>query len=80
MIVEAIGGSSDHIITTTNSTAADTVVPVSTMSQQLGPNVVFVNTSGGSGGVPLQVQQIIQQAQQQVRYIHFICDTRNLSS
>ena len=40
--------------------------PVSTMSQQLGPNVVFVNTSGGSG-VPLQVQQIIQQAQQQVR-------------
>ena len=39
--------------------------PVSTMSQQLGPNVVFVNTSGGSG-VPLQVQQIIQQAQQQV--------------
>ena len=79
VIVEAIGGSSDHIITTTNSTAADTVVPVSTMSQQLGPNVVFVNTSGGSGGVPLQVQQIIQQAQQQVRYIHF-CDTRNLSS
>ena len=35
------------------------------MSQQLGPNVVFVNTSGSSG-VPLQVQQIIQQAQQQV--------------
>lgn len=40
-------------------------LPVSTMSQQLGPNVVFVNSSGGSG-VPLQVQQIIQQAQQQV--------------
>ena len=62
VIVEAIAGSaSDH---TANSSAAD-AVPVSTMSQQLGPNVVFVNTSG-SGGVPLQVQQIIQQAQQQV--------------
>jgi hypothetical protein len=61
VIVEAIAGSaSDH---TANSSAAD-AVPVSTMSQQLGPNVVFVNTSG-SGGVPLQVQQIIQQAQQQ---------------
>ena len=41
--------------------------PVTTMSQPLGPNVVFVNTSGGSG-VPLQVQQIIQQAQQQVSF------------
>ena len=39
--------------------------PVTAMSQSLGPNVVFVNTSGGSG-LPLQVQQIIQQAQQQV--------------
>ena len=44
--------------------------PITTMSQQLGPNVVFVNTSGGSG-VPLQVQQIIQQAQQQVWNLTF---------
>ena len=49
----------------TNGTSS--VTPVSTMSsQQLGPNVVFVNSTGGSG-VPLQVQQIIQQAQQQVK-------------
>ena len=50
----------------TNGTTS--VTPVSTMSSQsLGPNVVFVNSAGG-GGVPLQVQQIIQQAQQQVRF------------
>jgi hypothetical protein len=30
----------------------------------MGPNVVLVNTSGGSGGVPFHVQQILQQAQQ----------------
>ena len=49
----------------TNGTSS--ITPVSTMSsQQLGPNVVFVNSTGGSG-VPLQVQQIIQQAQQQVK-------------
>ena len=44
------------------------VTPISTMSSQhLGPNVVYVNSTGGSG-VPLQIQQIIQQAQQQVRF------------
>lgn len=33
----------------------------------LGPNVVLVNNAGiGGGGVPLQVQQILQQAQHQV--------------
>ena len=63
VIVEAIGGSASADHHSVNS--ADISVPVSTMSQQLGPNVVFVNTSG-SAGVPLQVQQIIQQAQQQV--------------
>ena len=64
VIVETI----DHIISTASADSANSLVtqqPISTMAQQLGPNVVFVNTSGGSG-VPLQVQQIIQQAQQQV--------------
>lgn len=59
------------IVETIDSTEANgqqaSSLPITTMSQQLGPNVVFVNTSGG-GGVPLQVQQIIQQAQQQVRF------------
>ena len=33
----------------------------------LGPNVVLVNNTGiGGSGVPLQVQQILQQAQHQV--------------
>ena len=42
-------------------------------SHNLGPNVVLVNNSsssggmGGGAGVPLQVQQILQQAQNQVR-------------
>lgn len=59
------------IVETIDSTEANgggqqaSSLPITTMSQHLGPNVVFVNTSGGSG-VPLQVQQIIQQAQQQV--------------
>ena len=58
VIVENINPSEPGTINTSN-------LPITTMSQHLGPNVVFVNTSGGSG-VPLQVQQIIQQAQQQV--------------
>ena len=47
-------------------------IPMSTVaSSTLGHNVVFVNTSTGtftsnSHGVPIQVQQIIQQAQNQV--------------
>lgn len=47
-------------------------IPMSTVSSStLGHNVVFVNTSTGtftsnSHGVPIQVQQIIQQAQNQV--------------
>jgi len=57
VIVENINPSEPGTINTSN-------LPITTMSQHLGPNVVFVNTSGGSG-VPLQVQQIIQQAQQQ---------------
>ena len=65
VIVEAIGGSAVSADHHSVNSVADISVPVSTMSQQLGPNVVFVNTSGSSG-VPLQVQQIIQQAQQQV--------------
>lgn len=64
VIVEAIGGSAVSADHHSVNSVADISVPVSTMSQQLGPNVVFVNTSGSSG-VPLQVQQIIQQAQQQ---------------
>ena len=63
VIVEAIGGSAVSADHHSVNSVADISVPVSTMSQQLGPNVVFVNTSGSSG-VPLQVQQIIQQAQQ----------------
>ena len=45
---------------------------IPTSSQSLGPNVVLVNTSNSGGpvnhaaGVPLQVQQIIQQAHSQV--------------
>ena len=34
----------------------------------IGPNVVLVNSSNSGGGVPLQVQQILQQAQTQVRF------------
>ena len=59
VIVETIDGD----VNVSSATGASHNV-VTTMSQQLGPNVVFVNTSGGSG-VPLQVQQIIQQAQAQ---------------
>jgi hypothetical protein len=59
VIVESIGGSAG---------SASNSIPITTMSQHhnLGPNVVFVNTSGGSSGVPFQVQQLLQQAQQQV--------------
>ena len=40
---------------------------LSNTSHNLGPNVVLVNSSNSGGGVPLQVQQILQQAQTQVR-------------
>ena len=36
------------------------------MSQNFGPNVVFVNANGTSS-MPIQVQQLLQQAQQQVK-------------
>ena len=35
------------------------------MTQSFGPNVVFVNANGTSS-MPIQVQQLLQQAQQQV--------------
>jgi len=37
-------------------------------SQTFGPNVVFVNANGTSS-MPIQVQQLIQQAQQQVTVV-----------
>ena len=39
--------------------------PFSGMTQSFGPNVVFVNANGTSS-MPIQVQQLLQQAQQQV--------------
>ena len=37
-------------------------------TSHVGPNVVLVNSSNSGSGVPLQVQQILQQAQTQVRF------------
>ena len=55
-------------IDSADTNGSSIVTPITTMSSQhLGPNVVYVNSTGGSG-VPLQIQQIIQQAQQQVKF------------
>lgn len=54
VVVESIGANGMPISTTAGG------------GSSLGPNVVLVNTSGSGVQVPFQVQQIIQQAQQQV--------------
>ena len=41
------------------------IEPFVGMTQSFGPNVVFVNANGTSS-MPIQVQQLLQQAQQQV--------------
>ena len=38
------------------------------VTQSFGPNVVFVNANGTSS-MPIQVQQLLQQAQQQVKQL-----------
>ena len=58
VIVESLGSTTvtSNISTTSSSSG---------LTQTFGPNVVFVNANGTSS-MPIQVQQLLQQAQQQV--------------
>ena len=58
VIVESLGS------TTVTSNLSNSITSTG-LSQNFGPNVVFVNANGTSS-MPIQVQQLLQQAQQQV--------------
>jgi hypothetical protein len=61
VIVESLGS------TTVTSNISNSITSSSTgLHQNFGPNVVFVNANGTSS-MPIQVQQLLQQAQQQVQ-------------
>ena len=66
VIVESLGS------TTVTSNLSNSITSSSTgLTQNFGPNVVFVNANGTSS-MPIQVQQLLQQAQQQVQYLKIL--------
>ncbi len=62
VIVESLGSTTISSNATTSSSG---------LTQNFGPNVVFVNANGTSS-MPIQVQQLLQQAQQQVLLSLFV--------
>ena len=69
VIVESLGSTTISSNATTSSSG---------LTQNFGPNVVFVNANGTSS-MPIQVQQLLQQAQQQVCLSRIVTWLQNYS-
>ena len=69
VIVESLGSTTISSNATTSSSG---------LTQNFGPNVVFVNANGTSS-MPIQVQQLLQQAQQQVFLSRIVTWLQNYS-